>query len=459
MRLGKFELFQKGSAWLTLLSMSVSSFSFSFTAAAAVSQPVTWADQSAIDLRPAFSTQYASTDNLYQPTIPESALLLVLRDADSRVSEKFSIPQSLKPAVGFWLRIYAEYTTQHVVIYDSHHPELVYEVLDFRSLANTARNKIVYEIVSKKRVKTAMAAYRTGLAHLAKNPKPSKPTREEKNILAAIKKLPHKHKYAELQKNVRAQTGQRDNIIKGLLAAETFFPKMEQLFTKMNVPLELTRLTLVESSFNLSATSKVGAAGVWQFMPRSGKEYLTIDNHNAIDERLSPLKATVAAAKLLKRNRKILGNWALAVTSFNHGIRGLPRLNEDEADFVHFAHLFNACSKQKKGKHLGYASANYYAEFLAVLHAEAYRHLFYGDAPKAFPQAVAFRKAEAGKSALQFAMEHGIPLQTFQLYNPDIRNLHSRLPHGFLIAVPGESDDLAHLTETGPRGIAGTKKI
>jgi membrane-bound lytic murein transglycosylase D len=309
----------------------------------------------------------------------------------------------------------------------------------------------VYEIVSKQRKQKAMEAYRNAFARLARNPKPKRPSREEQNILAAIKKLPHRHSFGQLRSQIRSQVGQRDNIIKGLVAAETFFPKMEQIFAKMGVPLELTRLTLVESSFNLKATSKVGASGVWQFMPRSGKEYMLIDDAADIDERRSPLKSTVAAAKLLKRNRKQLGHWTLGVIAFNHGARGLPRLNEKKHDFDDIAHLFDPCDGKKRATaRFGYASRNYYAEYLAVLHAEAYRHLFYGDAPTAFVQPVAFHKVKPGKTAIQVAMDHGIGLQQFKLYNPDIMNLKTKLPRGFLVAIPGENDDFAALSQLRP---------
>ena len=446
-------LIQRTSAWLSIAAISASALLPASTAFAAYAQPVTWEDMSAMDLRPAFKTQYASPDNLMDPLVSASDMDLVMRDADARISQEFHIPDTLKSTVAFWLQIYTQYTTQHVVIFDSHHPEMIYDVLDFRDLSHTARNRVVYEIVSKARVKKAMAAYRNALSRLARHPNPKKPTREEQNILAAIKKISHKHSFSELARQVRSQTGQRDNIIKGLLAAETFFPKMEQIFTKMDVPLELTRLTLVESSFNLNARSKVGASGVWQFMPKSGKEYLMIDDKTSVDERLSPLKATVAAAKLLKRNRHILGHWALAVTSFNHGVRGLPRLDAKnlkdgkEAEFARFSTLFDSCSKKKGKKVLGYASRNYYAEYLAVLHAEAYRHKFYGEPPKALVQPVAFERAKPGKTAVQIASDHGLPLQQFELYNPDVMNLHTKLPHGFLIAIPGEADDLGALTE------------
>jgi membrane-bound lytic murein transglycosylase D len=443
---------RQSSAWTTLVALGAAALVPVLPAIAAYQHPVTWEDMSSMDLRPAFRSQYSSLDNLFEGMVTPSDLDLVMRDADARISEQFHIPPALKPTAAFWLNIYTLYTTQHVVIYDAHHPELVYDVLDFRELARTARNKIVYEIVSKKRIAKAVEAYRNALSRLVRNPRPKKPSVEEQNILAAVRRLPHKHSFSQLRAQLRTQTGQRDNIIKGLLAAETFFPKMEQIFLKMGVPIELTRLTLVESSFNLNATSKVGASGVWQFMPRSGKEFLVMDDRANIDERRSPLKSTVAAAKLLKRNRKQLGHWALGVIAFNHGGRGLPRLNDKKDDFDDIAHLFDPCNnKVRKSSRLGYASRNYYAEYLAVLHAEAYRHLFYGKAPTSLVQAITFHKVKPGKTAMQVAMEHGIGIQQFKLYNPDIMNLRSRLPRGFLVAIPGENDDLAMLTDNKRR--------
>lgn len=103
---------------------------------------------------------------------------------------------------------------------------------------------------------------------------------------------------------------------------------------------------------------------------------------------------------------------------------------------------FDPCNKKSK---LGWASRNYYSEFLAVLHAEAYRNLFYGEMPMPLQKPVAFRRIETPETALSFAMANGISLQEFRFYNPDVRNLHRRLPKGFLLAVPGETDDLGSL--------------
>src|SRR5690606_8417959 len=100
---------------------------------------------------------------------------------------------------------------------------------------------------------------------------------------------------------------------------------MEEIFTQLDLPIELTRIPLVESSFNIMAHSKAGAVGVWQFMPLSGKEYMKVDPSIGIDERRSPLKSTIAAARLLKRNLKMTGNWPLAITAYNHGFTGIKR--------------------------------------------------------------------------------------------------------------------------------------
>lgn len=400
-----------------------------------------------MDLRPAFRSQYSSDANLMEPEIAEWAYDLALRDADSLISAPFHVPKDLRETVNFWLHIYTQFTTQHVVIFDSKHPELVYEVLDFRPLSKTARGPIAYEITRTNRVKKAMAKYRVALARLAGHPKAAPSTPEEKNIVAALKKARHKHKLSDLAQNVRSQTGQRDNIVKGLLAAEAFFPKMEDLFRRVGTPIELTRLSLVESSFDLRAESRVGAAGIWQFMRNPGREFLLIDPNAKVDERLSPLKSTVAAGRLLNENYRRFKSWPLAVTSYNHGLKGLMKLKQKSEDFNPIAHLFEGCSKTSP---LGWAARNYYAEFLAVLHAEHYRKVFYGEPPITQLRPVAFQIAPTGKSALRVAMDRGIPLQEFKLLNPDIQDLRRPLPIGFYIAVPGTSDDLAGLIPRHP---------
>ena len=82
----------------------------------------------------------------------------------------------------------------------------------------------------------------------------------------------------------------------------------------------------VESSFNAAAYSKVGAAGLWQFMRSTGRRYMRVDD--AVDERLDPYRSTEAAAQLLAYNYRVLGSWPLALTAYNHGAAGMRRAKE-----------------------------------------------------------------------------------------------------------------------------------
>jgi membrane-bound lytic murein transglycosylase D len=416
---------------------------------------VTWADMATdIDISQILKTPYASRANLFEPNVSASSIEVALRDADGKIGSEFHIPASMRASVEFWLRVYTQYTTQQQVIFDARHPEVVYEVLDFKDIADTSRNAVVYEIRREQKLKSTLRAYAAAFERLRshkdsksskKVSKKRKPSREEERILAAIKGLKHKHTFSQLRSNLRSQSGQRDNVMKGLLAAEAFLPRMEQIFTSVGVPPELTRLALVESSFDLRAYSRVGAVGVWQFMPNTGGRMLTIDHKRGIDERLSPIKSSVAAARLLRENYQQFKSWPLAVTSYNHGLRGLTKFRRSKGsrEFREIAHLFDPCSSKSP---LGWAGRNYYAEFLAMLHAEAYHGLFYGDVPSIQTRPLAYQRVEKNKTAMTIAMENGVSIQRFRQSNPDIRNIHGKIPVGFWIALPGDTDDFAGLT-------------
>ena len=428
-----------------MLSIGVS-FTFFQSASAAYTRPVGWTDMKAVDLQPVVRAQFATQSNLHQATFSESVIDYVLRDADHKVNKEFQIPSEIKSSTGFWLRIYTQYSTQQVVLFDANHMDTIYEVLDFRELAQKSKSQMMYEIVSNNRLTKALSLYKKAFAALAKNPRPKNPTREQKNILAQHKDPKHRQSFLDLEASFKVMRGQRDNIVNGLLAAESFFPKMEMIFSRMNVPKELTRISLVESSFNLRATSKVGASGVWQFMPHIGKKYLTINDQMEIDERRSPLKSTAAAAKMLRWNQHYLGSWPLAIIAYNHGLKNLPKLKDKSADFSKIAYLFQSSTGKKKPP-LGWASRSYYAEFLAVLYAETYRKIFYGDIPHGPVRPMTFQQLTKSESAITYAMEKAISLKEFSSLNADIENIRKPLPKGFWVAVPGESDNITEFVD------------
>jgi membrane-bound lytic murein transglycosylase D len=138
---------------------------------------------------------------------------------------------------------------------------------------------------------------------------------------------------------------------------------MEDIFRREGLPVELTRLPFVESSFNIHAYSKAGAAGIWQFIPSSARIYLRLNSVE--DSRRDPLYATLGAARHLRDDYEALGTWPLAITAYNHGRAGVARAvgKLGTTDIVKIVDRYD-------GKSFGFASRNFYAEFLAALEVE-----------------------------------------------------------------------------------------
>jgi membrane-bound lytic murein transglycosylase D len=203
----------------------------------------------------ASSADFALSPNAHQ---------MALSDFDNRISESFKVPAPLKDTVSFWLRIYTEYSTEQTVLLDKKHPEVVYEVMDFSSLKKTSRNAVAYELNRERKLKKRMSEYRAAFASLIKKSKktslkPDSPGLSplEKKLLVSFSQSQHSHPIKEWNAGFRVQTGQRDQVVKGLLSAEAFFPKMEEIFEELDVPRELTRIPLVESSFNIRIWKRI----------------------------------------------------------------------------------------------------------------------------------------------------------------------------------------------------------
>ena len=100
--------------------------------------------------------------------------------------------------------------------------------------------------------------------------------------------------------------------------AEYYFPLFEDILGKHNLPYELCYLAVVESALNPQAHSHMGAAGLWQFMPSTGKIY-GLEVNSLVDERMDPLRSTEAACRFLKSLYGIFNDWNLAIAAYNCG--------------------------------------------------------------------------------------------------------------------------------------------
>ena len=101
-------------------------------------------------------------------------------------------------------------------------------------------------------------------------------------------------------RTIRFQLGQADRFRAGLVRSGAWVGHIADALANLGLPPEIAALPHVESSFNPAAYSKVGAAGLWQFMRSTGRRYMRIDS--VVDERLDPFRSIEAAAQLLAYN-------------------------------------------------------------------------------------------------------------------------------------------------------------
>lgn len=103
-----------------------------------------------------------------------------------------------------------------------------------------------------------------------------------------------------------------------LARKEQFFPMFDQTMAKHEMPLEIKYLSIIESGLDPQIRSRVGAMGLWQFMPATGRMY-GMEVTSDIDDRMDPELATEAAAKYLKSLYRMFGDWEVAMAAYNCG--------------------------------------------------------------------------------------------------------------------------------------------
>ena len=146
--------------------------------------------------------------------------------------------------------------------------------------------------------------------------------------------------------------------------ARYYNPIFEEALRFYGLPLELKYLPVIESGLNPNATSRVGAAGLWQFMATTGKQYdLQIDSY--IDERRDPEKSSYAAARMLSDLYKRFGDWTLAIAAYNCGPGRVSNAITKAGGGADFWAVYQHLPKETRGYVPAFIAANYVMNYYA----------------------------------------------------------------------------------------------
>lgn len=121
--------------------------------------------------------------------------------------------------------------------------------------------------------------------------------------------------------------------------ANKFFPIIEPILKENGVPEDFKYLALIESNLDQRAISPAKAAGIWQLLPATAKEYGLIVNDD-VDERYNVEKSTKAACDFLKRSYEKTGNWVTAAAAYNTGLARVLKQIELQKTSNYFEMLF-----------------------------------------------------------------------------------------------------------------------
>ncbi len=346
----------------------------------------------------------------------------------------FPKPTGLATQVEFWKKVFAEYSENQVVVHDNLYLDKIYTVIDLRPLAASGADDETLRRERHRREQQEMDRVDEALGRLARGGvSPDDLSGLERDIWNLFKDVTGAQKFTEARDRVRTQQGLRERFRRGLEVSRRYLPQMEEIFRREGLPVELTRLPFVESSFNVHAYSKVGAAGIWQFIPSSARIYLELNEVQ--DSRRDPIYATLGAAHHLRDDYAVLDSWPLAITAYNHGRAGVARaVNETgSSDIV-------TIIKRYQGKSFGFASRNFYTEFLAALEVERDYKTHFGEVrfePRLLYQEVTTHDYLRFSTVAKLA---GCSVEELETLNPRFTNevIEGKLyvPKGYAIRVP-----------------------
>jgi membrane-bound lytic murein transglycosylase D len=387
---------------------------------------------------------------MFSPQVVEAGHLLGAHDL--QCDKIFPCPDELKPRVSFWVDVFTKHGNGTIILHDSNNPHRVYKIIkttdrcsrrrEPRSIKN-AKNKIRKQLlqIADKREKgvTKFSGEKQHLAELVKNDKPSE-----------IRKA---------AKRIRCQGGVADQYKNALVRHGTYGSMVVSTLKKAGLPTDIQYLPFVESSYRPTAYSRVGAAGMWQIMPRTART-LGLKISSTVDERLDPELASAAAARYFLDSRQKLGDKArslktsekhslfpFVITSYNYGAAGMVRaMDKVGPDYMEVLNKYKAGGFQ-------IAVKNFYSSFLAARHVAKNVDKYYPGHKVAQPLAVDVVTIKTPVSTERLKSVFSVSEETLKKYNTSLMRLvwtgRRFVPKGYKLKIPktatGRSKQVAKL--------------
>ncbi|GJL81783.1 MAG: hypothetical protein DHS20C01_14170 [marine bacterium B5-7] len=298
---------------------------------------------------------------------------------DIKCDADFPCPGELRRRTDFWIEVYSKWTSSQGVFHDSRYPERVYSVIDITNGCRDSSSAVTRE---RKRIDARLGE----IAQKIQNGQRIR-DKEDRAILALFPN-PESKSIRAARRYIRCQQGNRDRFEDALKRYGAYGPMVKQLIKSAGLNEDIHYLPFVESLYNPRAYSRVGAAGLWQIMPKTAR-YLGLQIDATVDERLDMEAATIAATRYLKDSRSRLTAVArqknpsvsegamgpFVITSYNYGVNGMRRaVDQIGPDFISVLNHHKSPSFQVAVK-------NFYTSFLAARHVARNARRYFGDVP------------------------------------------------------------------------------
>ena len=382
-----------------------------------------------------------------------------------KCGQYFPCPDALRRRVDFWIDVYGRWRTNDAILHDAQRPHRVYKIIKGKACGTKGNTQFIKE--QKRQIRLRLER----IAILIEQNKTITQAKDKHYLNMFPERSPAVLRRAT--RNLRCQSGNKDGFRNALRRFGTYGPIVRRVLKDAGLHQDIQYLPFVESSYNPEAYSRVGAAGMWQIMPRTAR-VLGLELNATMDERLDPEAASWAAARYLKNSKKNLTVAArskkanvsdseltpFVITSYNYGVNGMRRaIKKLGPDFLTVLNRYRT-------KKFRVAVKNFYAGFLAARHVAQNSKRFFGSYSKGRPLRYDTIMLRSSVSIDRIRAVFGISLSRLKSLNPALTRFvwHGwrEIPGGYPLRLPlrqgGWADKIAYLHSLPPEADRGTPK-